>query len=265
MISELIPLIMWVSIGTEPPPLITPVAQSRYVLANTTNDFLRVDAPDYGPFDEYIHLDEEQWTTYVEVEGEQESEFEDLILKANGNSEVYAITEIGDIVIGEGQSRIDYDFIAEGDIHVTIMASLSATGVLNFPAAAVRVTDSSQTYLLDEMVYPGEERLIIEVLPLEPGQYTLQVVARSIIIFGFLPAEGTADAHFSMFVSFDENCIMDLNRDDLVNIDDTFELLSYWGENPHGPPDFNLDGTVNIDDLFLINSFWGDCPDDLGP
>lgn len=54
-------------------------------------------------------------------------------------------------------------------------------------------------------------------------------------------------------------CPADLNGDDVVNIDDVFNVLSYWGQSGV-PADINEDGEVDIDDLFAVLSEWGDCP-----
>ena len=55
------------------------------------------------------------------------------------------------------------------------------------------------------------------------------------------------------------DCPEDLNGDEVVNIDDLFEVLAHWGEGA-GTYDVNDDGIVNIDDLFQVLGAWGPCP-----
>ncbi len=45
-----------------------------------------------------------------------------------------------------------------------------------------------------------------------------------------------------------------------MGITDFLGLLSQWGTNPAGPPDFNGDGTVGILDFLAILAHWGPCP-----
>ena len=52
----------------------------------------------------------------------------------------------------------------------------------------------------------------------------------------------------------------DLNNDRIVNVQDLSTLLSLWGTEPDGPPDFNFDGSVDEQDLDILLSLWGDCP-----
>lgn len=44
-----------------------------------------------------------------------------------------------------------------------------------------------------------------------------------------------------------------------VGIVDFLDLLSLWGSNPGGPPDFNGDGTVGIVDFLELLGNWGPC------
>lgn len=53
-------------------------------------------------------------------------------------------------------------------------------------------------------------------------------------------------------------CKGDVNNDEVVNIDDVFDVLSHWGEGA-GQYDVNNDGTVDIDDLFDVLFYWGPC------
>jgi Ca2+-binding EF-hand superfamily protein len=53
-------------------------------------------------------------------------------------------------------------------------------------------------------------------------------------------------------------CKGDVNSDEMVDIDDLFDVLSHWGEGA-GPYDVNNDGTVDIDDVFDILYHWGPC------
>ncbi len=54
--------------------------------------------------------------------------------------------------------------------------------------------------------------------------------------------------------------IGDLNGDTNVGILDLLSLLSAWGTDPGGPPDFDGDGTVGILDLLTLLANWGPCP-----
>jgi hypothetical protein len=45
-----------------------------------------------------------------------------------------------------------------------------------------------------------------------------------------------------------------------VGITDFLSVLSAWGSNPGGPPDFDGNGSVGITDFLEILSHWGPCP-----
>ena len=53
-------------------------------------------------------------------------------------------------------------------------------------------------------------------------------------------------------------CKGDVNSDEMVDIDDVFDVLSHWGEGT-GQYDVNNDGIVDIDDLFDVLYLWGPC------
>lgn len=54
------------------------------------------------------------------------------------------------------------------------------------------------------------------------------------------------------------SCPEDVTDDDLVDIDDLFDVLAHWGEGS-GTWDVNDDGTVDIDDIFAVLAAWGPC------
>ena len=70
------------------------------------------------------------------------------------------------------------------------------------------------------------------------------------------PATGPGDG-ISRFEC--DNCAEDVTEDDLVDIDDLFEVLAHWGEGATAY-DVNYDGVVSIDDVFAILAAWGPCP-----
>ncbi len=49
----------------------------------------------------------------------------------------------------------------------------------------------------------------------------------------------------------------DLDGDDSVGTADLLALLSAWGTDPGGPPDFNGDGNVGTSDLLVLLANWG--------
>ena len=57
-----------------------------------------------------------------------------------------------------------------------------------------------------------------------------------------------------------ESCAADVNDDDVVDIDDLFNVLAMWGPCDECKEDINHDGVVDIDDIFDVLSFWGPCP-----
>ncbi len=62
----------------------------------------------------------------------------------------------------------------------------------------------------------------------------------------------------------ESDCPGDLNGDDVVDINDIFEILGLWGPCPDPCPPYCIgdpteDCTVNIDDLFTILGMWGPC------
>ena len=56
------------------------------------------------------------------------------------------------------------------------------------------------------------------------------------------------------------DCPEDVNGDEIVNIDDLFQVLSAWGPCEECPEDVNDDGVVDIDDIFEVLANWGPCP-----
>ena len=54
-------------------------------------------------------------------------------------------------------------------------------------------------------------------------------------------------------------CLWDIDKDLIVGITDFLGLLSVWGTNPGGPPDFDGDGTVGITDFLALLTNWGPC------
>ncbi|UCD76159.1 MAG: hypothetical protein JSV91_04395, partial [Phycisphaerales bacterium] len=54
-------------------------------------------------------------------------------------------------------------------------------------------------------------------------------------------------------------CPADVNDDEVVDIDDLFQVLGAWGPCDDCPEDINEDGTVDIDDIFAVLANWGPC------
>lgn len=54
-------------------------------------------------------------------------------------------------------------------------------------------------------------------------------------------------------------CPADLNDDYLVDIEDLFIVLGFWGDGDV-PADVNQDGVVDINDIFELLGAWGPCP-----
>ncbi len=66
--------------------------------------------------------------------------------------------------------------------------------------------------------------------------------------------------HGAVWVLFlDGICLWDLDGNGSVGILDLLALLSAWGTDPGGPPDFAGDGTVGILDLLALLANWGAC------
>ena len=50
------------------------------------------------------------------------------------------------------------------------------------------------------------------------------------------------------------------SREGVIDIlNDFLDLLSQWGNNPGGPPDFDGDGTVGMPDFLDLLAHWGPC------
>jgi hypothetical protein len=49
--------------------------------------------------------------------------------------------------------------------------------------------------------------------------------------------------------------------DGVVNVIDFLGLLSLWGTDPGGPPDFDGDGDVGVTDFLELLANWGPCPE----
>ena len=54
-------------------------------------------------------------------------------------------------------------------------------------------------------------------------------------------------------------CVWDLNGDGTVGVGDLLALLTAWGTDPGGPPDFDGDGNVGIGDMLALFANWGPC------
>ncbi len=54
-------------------------------------------------------------------------------------------------------------------------------------------------------------------------------------------------------------CLWDLDCDTVVGIIDFLSLLTAWGTDPGGPPDFDGDGDVGIGDFLELLANWGPC------
>jgi len=72
------------------------------------------------------------------------------------------------------------------------------------------------------------------------------------------------DSNYSRLLSntliWATTCPADLDEDGHVGIQDFLALLTLWGTDPDGPPDFNGDDIVAIDDLTRLIADWGECP-----
>lgn len=56
-------------------------------------------------------------------------------------------------------------------------------------------------------------------------------------------------------------CREDVNHDEVVDIDDLFDVLGWWGPPGGGTAaDVNCSGEVDIDDIFEVLGNWGPCP-----
>lgn len=55
-------------------------------------------------------------------------------------------------------------------------------------------------------------------------------------------------------------CPADVNRDQVVDINDLFAVLGAWGTWGNHPEDVNEDGFVDVNDVFKVMYAWGACP-----
>ena len=60
-------------------------------------------------------------------------------------------------------------------------------------------------------------------------------------------------------IDCDYPCPADVNGDEVVDIDDLFQVLSAWGPCNECPEDLDDSGIVDIDDIFAVLSAWGPC------
>ena len=102
------------------------------------------------------------------------------------------------------------------------------------------------------------EQSIDEVLPLDPGVYTLlgRALAADAVDMADDFIAGESAFNFTVEVSL----LGDLNGDSVVGILDLLELLAAWGDCPvkgECSADLNADGTVGIIDLLTLLANWG--------
>ena len=261
MIGAVLVLIAIGGIEEAVAPRIEPISQQRVVEVQATYDAQRIEADGYDLFHDSIEMVEKRPTVYAKSTASQYSWIGSLIFAARGASHTQAITEIGDIIVSQGCSSFDYEFMVLQPIACTFICDFVATGKYDFYAAgAVRLTTPTGIYVIDEYIVPGEARRIIVTTKLKTGVNRLQIITRSLAILGFFPDEEIVEASFSALMVLEEDCVADLNDDRVVNVQDLSTLLSLWGTEPDGPPDFNFDNIIDQEDMDILLSLWGDCP-----
>ena len=72
-------------------------------------------------------------------------------------------------------------------------------------------------------------------------------------------ASGSAYAY--VFEDVGVGCLVDLDCDGFVGINDLLILLVVWGPNPGHPADFDGDGIVGVGDMLAMFANWGPCPE----
>lgn len=119
-------------------------------------------------------------------------------------------------------------------------------------------------------INPGQEITITHQMTLVTDPYGPDAEDIRMFMFAHDPlASGPAEVHQATMTQYPFRpylpCPGDLTDDELVNIDDIFNLLGLWGDCPDPCPpyctgDLTEDCTVNIDDIFAILGYWGNCP-----
>ena len=102
------------------------------------------------------------------------------------------------------------------------------------------------------------EQSIDEVLPLDPGVYTL--LGRALAADAFDMADDFIAGESAFNFTVEVSILGDLNGDSVVGVLDLLELLAAWGDCPvkgECSADLNADGIVGIPDLLILLGNWG--------
>ncbi len=102
------------------------------------------------------------------------------------------------------------------------------------------------------------ELSIDEVLPLDPGVYTL--LGRALAADAFDMADDFIAGESAFNFTVEVSILGDLNGDSVVGVLDLLELLGAWGDCPvtgECSADLNADGIVGIPDLLILLGNWG--------
>ncbi len=164
--------------------------------------------------------------------------------------------------VGDCDSNFAVSFITQGMQELTITGDalifVSEQGLGGAAIIDISLRDSTDVLFERYFIFDGDQEVIDETVPVESGvEYTIEVLLHA-IGDGF-----TASSSCNLTLTAGSYCV-DLTGDNLVNIDDIFAVLGYWGQcadpcPPACPGDINLDCSVNIDDIFALLGQWGEC------
>jgi hypothetical protein len=155
------------------------------------------------------------------------------------------------------------------------------------PLTCYRVTDDWEEMTVTWNTQPDRESEVTDVcvVPGSPGEWMMWDVTVNVRDFvdGTVPDYGwiimdetywgSSNIPYTKFYAKENGelipylevkigappCPADLTNDGVVDVDDLFVLLGYWGYSD-SPADINDDGTVDVDDLFIVLNNWGPCP-----
>jgi hypothetical protein len=128
-----------------------------------------------------------------------------------------------------------------------------AAGINQLAGQMPSSADAPLAYLTFMSVTGGCEVLSVQFRPHDPPTRLTTLAGAEILpltLIGLLPTPPT--------------CPPDIDKNDIVNIDDLLFVINGWGRCPPDPqccpPDIDENNVVNIDDLLFVINGWGPCP-----
>ena len=160
----------------------------------------------------------------------------------------------------ESITLLDYD--GDLDLDMAVIADVE----VDEPAVLLYRNDSSLniscgvTFSLEQTLEQGNQPILVgNGLLDDDSADDLVAITRGTLFRRGDDPDGMSMALMSAPVGGGGSCfnLGDINFDNIIDINDILELLSFWGTQYN---DINGDDIVNVDDLLIVINNWGPCP-----